>query len=48
MSSHDDDNDDDDFDNLSHHEMVGHVVSAADIVRLSIHINTWLLSDSNH
>ena len=48
------DNDDDEADekedviNLSHHEMIGHVVSGADVVRLSIHVNTWLLPDFNH
>ena len=45
------DNDDDDGDekeDLSHHEMIGHVVSGADVVRLSIHVNTWLLPDFNH
>ena len=45
------DNDDDDADekeDLSHHEMIGHVVSGADVVRLSIHVNTWLLPDFNH
>ena len=31
--------------NLSHQEMIGHVVSAADVVRLPIHIHTWLLSE---
>ena len=45
MSSHDDDNDDDDFDNLSHHEMIVHVISGTDVVRLPIHVNTWLLPD---
>ena len=28
--------------------MIGHVVSGADVVRLSIHVNTWLLPDFNH
>ena len=45
------DNDDDEADekeDLSHHEMIGHVVSGADVVRLSIHVNTWLLPDFNH
>ena len=34
--------------NLRHHEVICHVISAADAVRLPVHINTRLLSDFKH